>query len=71
VAEFSEYITIEGDRWDTVAWKAYGNASLYPQIMEANPDVVADPVLPSGTRLLVPIAAAPVIDKTVLPPWKR
>lgn len=71
MAEFSEYITIDGDRWDTVAWKAYGNANLYPQIMEANPDVVADPVLPTGTRLLVPIATAPEIDKTNLPPWKR
>lgn len=71
MAEFTEYITIDGDRWDTIAWKAYGNAHLYPQIVEANPDVAAEPVLPVGTRLLIPVATSPEIDKTFLPPWKR
>lgn len=71
MAEFSEYITIEGDRWDTIAWKAYGDANLYPQIAEANPDVPLSDVLPAGTRLLVPVLERPEIDKSVLPPWKR
>lgn len=71
MAEFTEYTTIDGDRWDTVAWKAYGDATLYPQIAEANPDIPLTAVLPAGVRLLVPVLERATIDKNVLPPWKR
>lgn len=71
MAEFTEYITQEGDRWDTVAWKAYGDATRYLEIAEANPDVALLPVLPLGTRLLVPVSTPVEQDKNNLPPWKR
>jgi phage tail protein X len=68
---FTEYITNEGDRWDLIAWKAYGDANRGNEIMAANPYVKADPVLPGGLRLKVPIAEDPAPNPSKLPPWKR
>lgn len=71
MAEFTEYITIEGDRWDTVAYKAYGDPMLYPTIAAANSDVPLNAVLTAGTKLMVPVLEAVELDTNLLPPWKR
>lgn len=71
MAEFTTYTTIEGDRWDTVAHKAYGDALRYPEIAAANPDVPLTDVLPSGLTLYVPISEEVELDTNLLPPWKR
>ena len=70
--EFTEHITQEGERWDTIAYKAYGDAAEVNRIIEANPTVPVNPVLPSGIRLLVPIVqtVSVEIDDKLLPPWK-
>jgi len=66
------HITGEGDRWDLLAWEYYGDASLYETIIAANPEVMIDPILASGIRLLIPISEdAELIDTGDLPPWKR
>lgn len=68
----TEYITMKGDRWDTVAYKAYGDATRITEIVEANPDVPVTPVIPAGTRLNIPIIeTANELDVSLLPPWKR
>jgi len=77
-----EYITKEGERWDTIANKAYGDAVGYDavnmqnyidKIIQANPSVVISPVLAPGVRLLIPVLedAEIEIDSELLPPWKR
>lgn len=71
MAEFTEYITIEGDRWDTVAYKAYGDPMLYPDIAKANRGVPLDTVIPAGTKLMVPVLPEVDLDTNLLPPWKR
>ena len=71
MAEYTEYITIEGDRWDTVAWKAYGDPMRFLDIADANPKVPLDAVIPSGTKLMVPVIDAVELDTNLLPPWKR
>lgn len=68
---FTEYITQEQDRWDIIAYKAYGDASKMPEIIKANPKVPVYDVLPSGLKLLIPTLASPSGDETLLPPWKR
>ncbi len=70
---FVEYITKEGDRWDTIAFKAYGNAELINGIIEANLSVVVSPVLVPGTRIIIPIIEQGDIqlDSELQPPWKR
>jgi len=70
---FVEYIVKEGDRWDTVAFKAYGDATLVNRIIEANVATVISPVLVAGSRLIIPIQEQSEIqlDSELLPPWKR
>jgi len=82
MAQQVEYITKEGERWDTIANKAYGDAVGYDtinmqnyidKIIQANPAVVISPVLAPGVRLLIPVLedAEIEIDSELLPPWKR
>ena len=70
-----EHITREGERWDSIAWHYYGDATAYGRIIEANPDVDITDTLPSGLTLLIPVL--PESENTAhiaqadLPPWKR
>lgn len=70
-----EHITLEGERWDTLAWRYYGNPFAYSRIIEANPAVDISTRLPSGMVLLIPIIPADeamtVLANEDLPPWKR
>lgn len=68
----TEYLTIEGDRWDTIAFKAYGDASLYPGIQSANPFIPLIDTFEGGVRIQVPILEdIQSTDLSLLPPWKR
>jgi nucleoid-associated protein YgaU len=71
--DFVEYIVKDGDRWDTIALKAYGDATLFSGIIEANVSTIISPVLESGSRLIIPILenSEIQIDSELLPPWKR
>jgi len=73
MANFVEYVTKQGDRWDTIAFKAYGDATLIDGIIEANTSIVISPILEAGTRVIVPILESGEIqiDSELLPPWKR
>jgi nucleoid-associated protein YgaU len=71
MADFTTYTTIEGDRWDTVAHKAYGDVNRYLEIAEANRDVSLTDVLPAGLTLRIPVIAEAELDTNLLPPWKR
>ena len=71
MADFVEYITNQGERWDTVAYKAYGDPMLFPHIAEANRGIPLDVVFIDGIRLRVPVLDGVSIDTNLLPPWKR
>lgn len=73
MANFVEYVAKQGDRWDTIAFKAYGDATLINGLIEANPTIVISPILEAGTRIIVPILESGEIqiDSELLPPWKR
>lgn len=74
MAQLTEYITKEGDRWDTVAFLAYGDPFAYKEIAYANPGFPVTAVMPAGIRIVVPIiktADAVLNDADTLPPWKR
>jgi len=71
---FAEYFTVEGDRWDTIAVKAYGDPLAFRGIIDANPGLPLRPVFEGGIKILVPVLAGdeePVADTANLPPWKR
>jgi len=69
----TQYTVIEGERWDTVAYKAYGKASSFSGIIAANPLVPITTRLTGGTVLIIPILEDNNIltDKELLPPWKQ
>lgn len=68
--EFWEHITTEGERWDTIAYKYYGDATQYEPIVVSNPYVAIVPVLPAGLKLQIPVIQN-TNEVTVegLPPW--
>jgi phage tail protein X len=72
MADYIEHITREGERWDSIAYRYYGDASLITPLAEANETVRLLPVLPGGLVLIVPLldAGNPPITEN-LPPWKR
>jgi|GEM_PF-118978 len=80
----AEYITKPGDRWDLIAYEAYGtideitlpdaskvNAMSY--IIRSNPGITQDSVLTEGLLLQIPIipSASVKTNTELLPPWKR
>lgn len=68
MADYVVIITRDGDRWDLIAQRMYGDPWAFERIVAANPDVPVRPVLPGGLRILVPVVAAPAMGG--LPPWK-
>lgn len=71
MATFIEYVTKDGDRWDLIAHRMYGDAFAYEPIIAANPDIPITPVLAGGLRILVPLREPSKIEDAELPPWKR
>jgi len=73
MTNFVEYVTKQGDRWDIIAFNAYGDATLINGIIEANPSIVISPIIEQGTRVIIPILEQGEIqiDSELLPPWKR
>lgn len=70
---YLSYTTQEGDRWDRLAYRFYGDPFRYEPMIVANPHVPIVPVLPSGLTLAVPVLAKSDSTPSVesLPPWKR
>lgn len=74
---YFEHTTINGDRWDLLAYRYYGDQHKQSVLLEANRDLFLDPVvvppmiLPSGLVLKIPVLEDTEIDETNLPPWKR
>lgn len=63
------YTANEGDRWDTIAWRFYGNALLIAGLIAANPAIPVYPVLPAGVVVYVPILTPPALTVAARPPW--
>jgi phage tail protein X len=74
---YFEYTTIDGDRWDLLAYRYYGDASKQNVLLDANrslfinPIVVPPLILSSGLTLIVPVLDEETADDNDLPPWKR
>lgn len=75
MSNFSEYITKQDERWDTICFKAYGVISqeLMDGLVFNNPNVSLLPIIATGTRLKVPVLEPGEVqlDSDLLPPWKR
>lgn len=67
---FLTHVTTEGERWDQLAWRYYGDAHRYSPIVEANKHVPITGALPAGLTLAIPVLE-PVATTEDLPPWMR
>ncbi|MCZ8520123.1 MULTISPECIES: tail protein X [Paenibacillus] len=66
----TEYVTIQGDMWDSIAYKALGSETYMPHLMKANPDHARIAVFSAGVVLQLPVVPTGQAA-TSLPPWKR
>lgn len=64
------YITRDGDRWDTVAHKHYGDALMIGGLIAANPHLPITEAFGSGQTVFVPVLARDKVAlQEQLPPW--
>ena len=70
-SSFITHITAAGERWDLLAWRYYGNPTLYSPIIMANPSVPIEPVFEAGLTVLIPILQQSQAAAVNLPPWKQ
>lgn len=63
------YTSIQGDTWDMIAYKVYGEESAMAQLIRANDDIANIAIFPSGVRVVCPPRAPEVLH--TLPPWRR
>ncbi len=64
------HITTEGERWDLLAWRYYGDAAAYERIVVANPYIPLMAVFPGGLELVIPIVeVSETVSPLESPPW--
>ncbi len=64
------HITIEGERWDQLSARYYGDPMQYERIVAVNPHVPLTPALPAGLTLSIPVIEQQDLSEE-LPPWLR
>lgn len=67
------YTTIQGDSWDSIAFRLWGREHLMTALMEANPDHADVLLFPAGVALTVPDVnlSSTMQPITELPPWMQ
>ena len=63
------YTTIQGDMWDSIAYKVYGSEAGMNTLLGANQEYADVVVFPANIVLQVPEYTAP--ETSNLPPWRR
>ncbi|TKH43467.1 phage tail protein [Paenibacillus terrae] len=64
------YTTIQGDTWDMIAYKVFGDETSMIQIMNLNLDYIDVSVFSAGTVLQMPDVTEVEETASDLPPWK-
>lgn len=62
------YITLQGDAWDAIAYRLWGEERFFMALVTANPEHLDVVIFEAGVRLKVPPMPERVV-KTELPPW--
>lgn len=64
------YQAVDGDKWDMIALRVYGDEKYTPLLIQANPDLTHKRMLSGGDLVLVP--ELPVdVDQDYIAPWRR
>lgn len=65
------YVTQQGDTWDIIAKRLFGDELRMDELLVANAQYRAVVIFPAGVELNVPESATSVNTDDTLPPWKR
>ena len=63
------YTTIQGDTWDSIAYKVWGNEMYTDTLIKANLEHKETYIFSAGVVLTLPEITLKVSES--LPPWKR
>lgn len=63
------YKTIQGDTWDCIAVKVYGDEKYMNELLEANQAYRENIIFPANVSLSLPDIQTQTT--TILPPWKK
>lgn len=64
------YITMQGDAWDTIAYRLWGQERLFMELVKVNPEYLDTLIFPAGIELKVPARPENYVKKE-LPPWRQ
>lgn len=67
--EVDIYTTIQGDTWDIIALKVYGNERYMSDLLKANPRYIDTMFFGAGVEIVCPDIEQNAVEN--LPPWKR
>ena len=67
----STYTTVQGDTWDLIAFRVYGDESLANVLMESNYPYLDFFVFPEGIELNVPEVTISEDDDFEVPEWRE
>lgn len=66
-----KHIVKQGERWDNLSYRYYGNAFEYNRIINANPHIDFCEVLPTGAVIFIPVLNVKLTNNDDMPPWLR
>ena len=66
----NKYTTVQGDMWDAIAYKIFGNELYMNELLEANETYRNTAIFPAGITLNIPDIKV-IQSSKILPPWKR
>ena len=71
--KYAFYKTGHNERWDNIAYKYYKNSYDIQKLIEANPHIPINTVIPPETEITIPIEEISKLKKStsVLPIWKQ
>lgn len=70
ITEYIDYVTRDGDAFDSIALVAYNSEYYADLLMKANPDYCDTLIFGAGVTLRVPVIDTSSTPDT-LPPWRR
>lgn len=62
------YITLQGDAWDAIAYRLWGEERFFMELVKVNPEHLDVVVFEAGVRLNVPPMPERFVA-TEMPPW--
>ncbi|UUV16934.1 tail protein X [Fusobacteria bacterium ZRK30] len=63
------YKTIQGDTWDNISFKVYGEDKFSKELLRANPRYMNIAIFSGGIELICP--DIPNTKNLTLPPWRQ